>query len=133
VSERSLTTKRTKKKLKLFLFSPLLTHLHPPLDRDLLHVPGPVGLTAERRVPHLDPRPRAPPEEREVGDLQGDGPVEQVGEVEVGRIVADDDVRVGLDDQVPDVCGWWWWLKEGGREMGKERARGESRFGLFKL
>jgi hypothetical protein len=81
--------------------SPLLSHLHPPLDRDLLHVPRPVRLAAEGRVPHPDARALAPPEEREVGDLEGHRAVEEVREVEVGRVVADDDIRVRLDDEVP--------------------------------
>jgi hypothetical protein len=81
--------------------SPLLSHLHPPLDRDLLHVPRPVRLAAEGRVPHPDARALAPPEEREVGDLEGHRAVEEVREVEVSRVVADDDIRVRLDNEVP--------------------------------
>ena len=85
----------------LLSLSPLLSHLHPPLDRDLLHVPRPVRLAAEGRVPHPDARALAPPEEREVGDLEGHRAVEEVREVEVSRVVADDDIRVRLDNEVP--------------------------------
>ena len=117
--KRKTSVDEKKKSLSLSPLSLSLSlshaHLHPPLDRDLLHVPGPVRLAAERRVPHLDPRPRAPPEEREVGDLERDRAVEEVGEVKVGGVVADDDVRVGLDDEVPAFCFF-----NGGGEEGRE-------------
>lgn len=111
-----------------------LPHLHPPLDRDLLHVPRPVRLAAERRVAHPDPRPSAAPEEGEVGDFQGGGAVEEVREVKVGRVVADDDVRVGLDDQVPGSFFWFLGSKMGAnqeRVRRREKKREETSFSVF--
>ena len=111
--------------------SPLLSHLHPPLDRDLLHVPRPVRLAAEGRVPHPDARALAPPEEREVGDLEGHRAVEEVREVEVGRVVADDDIRVRLDDEVPVFFVLFFvffvsfFFPERGRNGEKREKRGE--------
>lgn len=65
-----------------------VSHLHPPLDRDLLVLPRPVRLAAELGVPHPQ---SSPPQAAPVGELlepEGLGPVDQVGEVKVGRVVA---------------------------------------------
>lgn len=91
---------RVRRQLVVALDGGQHVQLDAPLNRDLLHFARAVGFGRECRVAHAHARPRDAAKHGEVGHAQRFRALQQVGQVKVGGVVADDDVGVGFDDQV---------------------------------